>query len=126
MRRFNDREGRGYTPGSLNTYFSRLRSAIEDFKEYLDRPMNFRPGVQPREKRKPDPRKEAPQPTPIATEVALPPIPRGNVLSIPIRPDKTIAIHGLPYDLSEAEAAKIANVVRAMVTPTAAISFEVM
>lgn len=118
MRRFTNLEGKGYTPGSLTTYLSRLRSALDDFKLYLDNPMNFRPGVQPRERRKTDARKEAAPPAMngkgASTTVLAP-----NALSIPIRPDTVIAVHGLPYDLSEAEATKIANVIRAMVTPTA-------
>ena len=60
MRRFTNLEGRGYTPGSLTTYFSRLRSALDDFKVYLDKPLNFRPGVQSREPRKSEARKETP------------------------------------------------------------------
>lgn len=113
MRRFTNLEGRGYTPGSLTTYQSRLRSALDDFKVYLDKPLNFRPGVQPRERRKNDVRKE---PSPTAQdgsrESAAP-----NALSVPIRPNATVVIQGLPYDLTEAEAIKIANIVRAMVTP---------
>src|ERR1041385_6868861 len=63
MRRFTNLEGRGYTPGSLTTYQSRLRSALDDFKLYLDKPLNFRPGIQPRERRKPAVRKEPPSMT---------------------------------------------------------------
>jgi hypothetical protein len=116
MRRFTNLEGKGYTPGSLTTYLSRLRSALDDFKLYLDNPMSFRPGVQSRERRKPDARKDA-APSTSNEKNGSGPTPPPNALSIPIRPDTTIAIHGLPYDLSEAEAAKIANVIRAMVTP---------
>jgi hypothetical protein len=36
------------------------------------------------------------------------------VFPIPIRPDVVVRIHGLPFDLSTAEAEKIANVVKAM------------
>jgi hypothetical protein len=118
MRRFTNLEGRGYTPGSLTTYLSRLRSALDDFKVYLDKPLNFRPGVQPRERRKPEVRKETESTAPAVNgEIAVAPAP--NALSIPIRPDKMIVIQGLPYDLTEAEAAKIANIIRAMVTPVA-------
>jgi len=117
MRRFTNLEGKGYTPGSLTTYFSRVRSALDDFKLYLDSPLNFRPGVQPRERRKSEARKEAPLAAPAGNGTIVPP-PTPNALSIPIRPNTTIVIHGLPYDLNEAEAAKIANVIRAMVTPT--------
>jgi hypothetical protein len=118
MRRFTNLEGKGYTPGSLTTYLSRLRSALDDFKVYLDRPLNFRPGVQPRERRKPEARKEAASGAgaPSATRESTP-IPASNALSIPIRPDTMIIVQGLPYDLSEAEAAKIANIIRAMATP---------
>ena len=56
MRRFGYKEGKNYTPGSLQTYASRLRSALDDFKVYVDEPMNFRPGVQPRERRKAEPK----------------------------------------------------------------------
>lgn len=115
MRRFTNLEGRGYTPGSLTTYQSRLRSALDDFKVYLDKPLNFRPGVQPRERRKADARKEVPSAAPSSNRE--PSLPAPNALSIPLRPETTVVIQGLPYDLSEAEAAKIANIVRAMVTP---------
>jgi hypothetical protein len=118
MRRFTNLEGRAYTPGSLTTYFSRLRSALDDFKLYLDKPLNFRPGVQPREPRKSEARKETPSAAPTGNAGTISP-PTPNTLSIPIRPNTMIVIHGLPYDLNEAEAAKIANVIRAMVTPAA-------
>lgn len=112
MRRFNNLEGKGYTPGSLTTYLSRLRSALDDFKTYLNKPLDFRPGVQPRERRKQEHRKEGLLPPSIGI-----PGPGPAALSIPIRPDATVIIHGLPYDLNESEAAKIANVIRAMATP---------
>jgi hypothetical protein len=115
MRRFTNLEGRGYTPGSLTTYLSRLRSALDDFKVYLDKPMSFRPGVQPRERRNAETKKETSSATPAA--IREPAAPTPNALSIPIRPDTMIVIQGLPYDLNEAEATKVANIIRAMVTP---------
>src|SRR6185312_947194 len=109
MRRFTNLEGRSYTPGSLTTYQSRLRSALDDFKTYLDKPLSFRPGVQPRERRKADARKD--------DNRERAPVLATNALSISIRPGTTVVIQGLPYDLNETEAAKIANVIRAMATP---------
>jgi hypothetical protein len=41
----------------------------------------------------------------------------GSILPIPIRPDLTIYVRGLPYDLKEAEADKIAAAVQAMAMP---------
>lgn len=74
MRQFTNLEGRTYTPGSLTTYLSQLRSALDDFRIYLDQPLSFRPGVQPRERRTHDVAKEASpatirkEETPLGTE----------------------------------------------------------
>ena len=76
--------------------------------------MSFRPGVQPRERRKADVKKEMPSTASAAVREATP---APNALSISIRPDTMIVIQGLPYDLNETEATKIANIIRAMVTP---------
>jgi hypothetical protein len=122
MRRFHNLEGKAYTPGSLITYQSRLRSALDDFKIYLDSPINFRPSVKARERKKPETRRETPSPRPAPQESheleSGTKASASNALSIPIRPDTTIFVQGLPYDLTESEAAKIANVIRAMATPT--------
>lgn len=123
MSRFHNLEGKGYTPGSLTTYLSRLKSAVDDFRTYLENPLGFRPSVQAREKRKPDGKKDAstkmssgePQPN-VERYAAKSPL-SNSILPIPIRPDITIYVQGLPYDLTDAEASKIANVIRAMATP---------
>ena len=117
MQRFTNLQGKAYTPGSLTTYLSRVRSALDDFKIYLDKPLNFRPGVQTRERNKPDARREISS-AGSAGSKAFAPTATPNALSIPIRPDTMIVIQGLPYDLNEAEANKIANIIRAMVTPS--------
>src|SRR6202035_2619484 len=46
MSRFHNLEGANYTPESLNTYKSRLKSAIDDFLRYQKDPLNFRPTAQ--------------------------------------------------------------------------------
>jgi hypothetical protein len=121
MRRFQNLEGKKYTPGSLNTYQSRTKTAIEDFEVYLKNPMGFRPSAQPRERTsKNDQGKIAsasegakpPEPQPIRQSTLL----SASIFPIPIRPDVTVHIQGLPYDLTESEANKIANVIRAMAT----------
>jgi len=119
MARFHNLEGKGYTPGSLSTYLSRVRSAVEDFESYLGNPLGFRPNVQSREKRKIEPKKEplgrtTPSGMPSAERVAPAAPLSSSILPIPIRSDATVYIQGLPFDLTESEANKIANVVRAM------------
>jgi hypothetical protein len=121
MTRFHNLEGRGYTPGSLSTYLSRLKSAVDDFKSYLENPLAFRPSVQMRDKRKPDGKKDDSTPNteqqPSVERHAVKVPLSSSILPIPIRADVTIFVQGLPYNLTEAEANKIANVIRAMATP---------
>ena len=42
-----------------------------------------------------------------------------GIIPVPIRPDITIKIHGVPFDLTGSEANKIANVILAMASPGA-------
>lgn len=118
--RFGRLHGKQYTPGSLNTYKSRLRSALDDFKSYLSNPLAFRPAVQTRMRQKAVSKEDAAE-TPIGERRAEPtrsvamPTPVGdNILPIPIRADLTVRIQGLPFDLTPGEAQKIAAVVTAM------------
>lgn len=120
--RFQRLHGRDYTPTSLIAYKSRLKSAVDDFLSYLNNPLAFRPSVQSRARMrtktareeqaesssKPERRSE--QARPIAMPAAA-----GLILPIPIRPDLTVHVQGIPFDLTEAEARKIAAVVTAMV-----------
>lgn len=123
MSRFQYLEGKGYTPSSLSSYLSRVKSAVDDFEGYLENPLGFKPRVQAREKRKPERKKEGASSTRteqepnVERQVAKAPL-ASSILPIPIRADVTVFIQGLPYDLTEAEAAKIANVVRAMAVPS--------
>lgn len=123
MRRFQNLEGKNYTPGSLTTYLSRVRSAVDDFRTYLENPLGFRPSLQTRERRRSEEKKdgltgavEVDQRQSVDKSALKPPL-SSSIIPIPIRPDVTVFIQGLPYDLTEAEATKIANVVRAMATP---------
>ncbi|MBL8771075.1 MAG: hypothetical protein JNK30_06795 [Phenylobacterium sp.] len=124
-RRFNNLHGQKYNPNSVLTYRSRLQSALNDFQSYLNDPLSFKPAGQGRE-RATKPRKEnGDAPAVAATKETTiepvrpspPPVMAGaNVMPIPIRADLTILIHGLPHDLTQAEAKKIAGVVTALAT----------
>jgi len=121
--RFQRLHGRDYTPGSLMTYKGRLRSTIDDFRSYLESPLAFRPSVQARPRAKS--RTEANEQTDSGMrsgerrveQIRSVPLPAaaGLILPIPIRPDLTVHVQGIPFDLTEAEARKIAAVVTAMV-----------
>ena len=115
--------GSKYKPESLNVYKGRLRAALEDFRNYLENPMTFRPSVQGGSRRASDKPKAADKTkqvslqekgTDSATRHATPPPAAVSVLPIPIRADLIVQIQGLPFDLTPQEANKIANVIRAM------------
>jgi hypothetical protein len=118
--RYSRLHGKRYNPQSLNTYKGRLRSAIDDFTSYLANPMAFRPALQSRERKPAVARAvqegQSGQAESKADPVRATPFPMAasNILPIPIRADLTIYIQGLPFDLSKAEAGKIAAVVSAM------------
>ena len=120
MMRFSNLEGRGYTPGSMTTYKSRVRAAIDDFESYLANPLGFRPSLSRRD-RAPKPEKKGQVAITTKAEVAETPIKSAaptfdtsNILPIPLRSDLVVRIQGLPFDMTAAEAKKIANVVLAM------------
>lgn len=126
MRRFQNLEGKRYTPNSLTTYQSRVRAALDDFESYIKNPLAFRPNLQSRERSS---RAAATKSNnsgvlegggetgshasrPIGTSSVT-----STILPIPIRADLTVYIQGLPYDLTETEARRIANVILAMAVP---------
>jgi hypothetical protein len=119
VRRFHNLAGANYTPHSLNTYKSRLTSAVEDFLRYQKDPLNFKPTVQNGPRRPERTRTSDGVDTPRRVDahpkgpIEAPPA-AVNILPIPIRPDLTIKIQGLPFDLTVSEANKIANVIKAM------------
>src|SRR5271155_5102330 len=51
MSRFGHLQGKGYTPESLTTYKSRVKSALDDFSRYVENPLAFKPSVQARERK---------------------------------------------------------------------------
>jgi hypothetical protein len=125
MVRFSNLEGRNYTPESLMTYKSRVKSSIEDFRSYLTNPLTFKSGTQTRERREGKSNGEKPagagrsasKSWPTASRPAEPPLVATNVLNIPLRADLTVRVHGIPFDMTPAEAKKIANVIVAMAAP---------
>jgi len=126
MTRFSHLQGKSYTPQSLTTYKSRVRSALDDFASYVDNPLGFKPSLQSRERKSNSGKsqgsnsQERRRPEPATEGQARPsaPAPAGpmssSILPIPLRADLTVHVQGLPFDLTPAEAKKIASVVQAM------------
>lgn len=121
MNRFNNLEGKNYTPGSLYTYQSRLKSALDDFELYVSNPLGFRSGTQSRERRvktKDDERPSQESKTVGQPDTGVSRHSAGalssSIMPIQLRQDLVIHIQGLPFDLTSAEAKKLANVILAL------------
>ncbi|MEH6700730.1 hypothetical protein [Parasphingorhabdus sp.] len=124
IQRFSNLQGQKYTPQSLVTYKSRVRSALDDFEAYLMNPLGFRPSINTRERKSKKQQtgldKSASQNNQTANETP-PQIDKpstgplsNSIIPIAIRSDLTVFVQGLPFDLSESEANRIANVIKAM------------
>jgi hypothetical protein len=127
MTRFVNLQGKKYNTSSLNVYRSRTNAAISDFRKWLGDPLAFKPQANKVE-RKPQAKAgkvshegvgksgsaDLHQPISMSPSHQA----SANVFPIPIRENVVVRIHGLPFDLTASEADKIANVVKAMATPS--------
>tara|TARA_R110002167_G_scaffold28513_1_gene95772 strand:+ start:1064 stop:1630 length:567 start_codon:yes stop_codon:yes gene_type:complete len=127
--RFHNKNGQQYTPGSIQTYKSRVTSSIDDFRAYLTNPLGFRTSSKPRQRtRSTKDKPAAPSGEPSTNSAQEPPQaqspapsvssgPSLSILPVALRPDLTIQIAGLPFDLTKAEAQKLANIILAHAVP---------
>jgi hypothetical protein len=125
MSRYSNLKGKNYTPDSLKTYQSRLSKALEDFEIYVENPMGFRPsggkrkistaGKESVKLEKNRPNVASP---PIGVSAPSVPPPSANIIPIAIRQDLIIHVQGIPFDLTKAEAQRVANVILAMAMET--------
>lgn len=124
VHRFANLHGQGYTQDSLRTYKSRTKSSIQDFLRYVENPLGFKVGGQSRERKQKQvngqasAREGATSPQAVHSLRGAPPTATTSILPIPIRADLIVHVQGLPYDLTEGEAKKIANVIQAMALPS--------
>lgn len=110
------------TPGSIQTYKSRLKTALAEFLSYVDNPVSYRPKLVERNRAKSNnigktttntdnerggDRGDA-QPGGGEDSVSC------LIFPIPIRADVVVKIYNLPHDLSRDEADKISNVIKAL------------
>lgn len=128
MQRFHNLNPQQYTPESLQTYKSRMKTALEDFRAYTENPLTFKPSGQSKPKPKINGEKGAgvgtnsvqskPIPTQFQNQPSHSSMPGVSVLPIPLRADLTVQIAGLPFDLTSVEAKKIANIILAHASET--------
>lgn len=115
--RFENLEGKKYSPQSLRVYRSRFNTALDDFIKWSENPSgSFKspPRVKPStDKKSGKPKKPDSQPRALPS-VAENVLGTENLtLPIPIRAGVVVKIFGLPVDLATEEAEKIAGVIKA-------------
>jgi hypothetical protein len=123
MQRFVNLQGKKYNPSSLGVYKSRTNAAITDFKNWLGDPAAFKPpnGRMERKSTVKNPQNpksalssEGSASTQSAASTPTQATTSANVFPIQIRENLVVRIQGLPFDLTEAEAKRISNIVLAM------------
>jgi hypothetical protein len=125
MVRFENRNRGKYTTDSLRSYQSRLRNSLQEFSDYCENPLSFRPRRRSKsnviKKNKPEQNSgsfdEQETSATQAQSVQPPPRPAVQILPVALRPDLTIQIAGLPFDLTKLEAQKLANIILAHALP---------
>lgn len=128
FQRFANKDGRSYKPDSLMVYKSRLTSALTDFYSYVENPAQFRPSVKSSsgttsKKRSKPAEKGDHEATPPGINRAQEdaqgsqqhhkPPSDGLTIPVPLREGLTVKIAGIPFDLTEAEASRLASIIKA-------------
>ncbi len=117
FQRFTNKFGKSFTPESLLTYKSRFNIALNHFLEYKESPSTFKIGSSKKPpKENGAETKDKKRATNTATNFNIPPTaiePKSYVLQIPISNGTLVEIRNLPMDLTEADATKIAAVIKA-------------
>lgn len=121
MERFVNLEGTKFSPGSLASYKSRLNSTISDFLRWKENPSNYRPKGQRTARSKVNVNDQSDETVQNANtgnnqhvENDDSPIGETSTFPIPLREGLVVKLVGLPHDLTQREAQRIANVVKAM------------
>jgi hypothetical protein len=115
IKRFNNKRARDFNPTSLKEYGRRIRRAVDLFLSWREDPANFtiksRTPSAPRKKDKGHANSE-----PITREAPTdqPPEEASGTFrsALPIRPGLVVTLMNVPYDLTDAEAERIATFVR--------------
>jgi hypothetical protein len=100
---------------ALDLYNSRLKSALEDYFNYLDDPENFVSTAIKQPNTKIQKRKDCQEQKALEDITLLQTDKQEEIIPIKIRQDLTVFIKDLPMDLSKSEAKKITRVVMAYI-----------
>lgn len=125
FRRFENKEAKTYKPETLQVYKSRLTSTLSDFMSHAKDPSQFKPSVKAGSSAQKASRTNTSTPRRAkgveevgakesdAVERMARSAVGGLTVPVPLREGVTVQIMGLPMDLTEAEAARLAAIVTA-------------
>lgn len=118
--RFQNLQGTDYKPDSLQVYLSRLRTAVSDFKSYVDNPSSFKPSSAQRSsslKTRRDSNEKAREKNGNIGEGKTEKQEFHDfqhiIVPVPLREGVTVKISNLPADLTVAEAGRLAAIIKA-------------
>ncbi|KXK54060.1 MAG: hypothetical protein IPM61_09610 [Chlorobi bacterium] len=118
IKRFNAKRGNDFNPASLKEYGQRTRRAVEHFLRWQEDPANF--SVKTRVTKK-QMREQGAEQKASALLDGIQARKRegertgGYATSVPIRPGIVVELCNIPYDLTNAEAERLAQFVRMLV-----------
>ena len=116
--RFYNLNKNDFTPDSLSTYKSRLKSAVEDFIKHTESPASFKPQT-PRTRSAQSKNEQSAKNGNDAhiqkhNPPAIPATSHENSFPIPLRDGVVVRVSGIPADMTKKEAQKIGNVMLAL------------
>jgi len=116
--RFHKLQGSTVRTETLDLYSSRLQDALSDFISWRANPHDFVPKESGQKTARAVVARDDAGKAQAREELALNP-PRSplDIFTVPIREDHVIYLQNIPLDLTAAEAAKIARVVKALAEP---------
>jgi len=128
--RFQNLQGMQYKPDSLQVYLSRARTAVSDFISYVDDPSSFKSAKPQRASSKAkngvENTKKAEKGNSnqsvsdgVVDDLDQHHDPKHVIVPVPLRENLTVKITNLPADLTQAEADRLAAIVKAYAVPSA-------
>lgn len=120
IKRFTNKRARDFSPASLKEYDRRVHRAVDLFLKWRESPADFSVRTRTTRAPKKDRNGRAEQVTVPAPEIKLaepaernaPQTIDGYQSAFPVRPGRVVTIANIPYDLTAAEAERLASFVR--------------
>lgn len=117
IKRFNNKRARDFSAGSLKEYGRRVRRAVDLYQQWKNDPANFSVKTRSTSASKKANRTndrtatDEPSPSPISSD-SMPRASTGYETAVPVRPGHVVTITNIPFDLTSAEADRLAQFIR--------------